>query len=51
MFLIHPTQNPYGRKWTETALPGILLSTNMSKSKHFKLSDQRELIGTRLEGV
>lgn len=51
MFLTHPTQNLHGRKWTETALPGLLFSTDIYKSKHFTLSDQRELIGTRLEGV
>lgn len=51
MILTHPTQNPRGRKLTETALPRVLFSINMSKSKHFTFSDQRELIGTRLEGI
>lgn len=51
MFFTHPTQRPLGRKWTETALSGVFFSTNMSKYKYFALSNQRELIGIRLESV
>lgn len=50
-FFTYPTQNTPCRKWTETASSGVCFSTNMSKFKYFTLSDQRELVETRPEGV